>query len=80
MIQQMIVDGVVVVAALWLVWTFAPHALRRRVAILLPRGSHARAVAASPIAAGGVEGLQANEIDGRPPPGADACGPGCGCT
>ena len=80
MIQQAVVDLVVLAAALWLVWTFAPSGVRRRVSRLLPRGSRARRLAASPAAAGGVEGLQAAEIDGRPAPASDAgCGPGCGC-
>lgn len=79
MIQQAVVDVVVAGAALWLVWTFAPAGLRQRVARLLPRGSQARRTAAAPLAAGGVEGLQAVELDGRPAPAAKDCGPGCGC-
>ena len=87
MIQQAAVDVIVAAAAAWLVWTFAPFDLRRWAARLLPRGSRARAVAASPVAAGGVEGLQARELDGRSAPtqvqsqaqAAKDCGPGCGC-
>ncbi|MBE7217882.1 MAG: hypothetical protein INR64_05365 [Caulobacteraceae bacterium] len=79
MIQQLLVDAIVACAALWLVWTFAPYGARKRFAALLPRG-RPRAVAASPAAAGGVEGLQAVELDGRPPPAAKDCGPGCGCS
>ncbi len=84
MIQQLVVDAVVLAAAAWLVWSFAPSGLRRRLAGLAPRGSRARAEAASPLAAGGVEALQAQELDGRAPPratrpAADACGPECGC-
>ena len=83
MIQQAAVDVIVAAAAAWLVWTFAPFGVRRRLAALLPRGSRARATAASPLAAGGVEGLQAAEIDGGSAPGSAAakdCGPGCGCS
>ena len=82
MIQQVAVDVIVGAAAAWLVWTFAPFGVRRRIAALLPRGSRARATAASPLSAGGVEGLQAVEIDGRSAAGAQThgtCGPGCGC-
>ena len=81
MIQQLAVDAIVAVAAAWLVWTFAPFSVRRRLADLLPRGSRARAAAISPTSAGGVEGLQAAEIDGRPAPAKAVkdCGPGCGC-
>ena len=80
MIQQLVVDGVVLFAAGWLVWSFAPSGLRRRIAAWTPRGSRARALAASPLAAGGVEALQAQELDGRSAPVADDCGPGCGCA
>ena len=81
MIQRLAVDAIVAAAAAWLVWTFAPFAVRRRLSALLPRGSRARATAASPFSAGGVEGLQALEIDGRPAEASSAkdCGPGCGC-
>jgi hypothetical protein len=80
MIQQLIVDVVVAAAAAWLVWSFAPSGLRRRMAALAPRGGRARALAASPLAAGGVEALQAQELDGRAAPTGDGCGPGCGCA
>lgn len=82
MIQQAAVDVIVAVAAAWLVWTFAPIGARRLITGLLPRGSHARATAASPTAAGGVEGLQAAELDGGGAPASPMtkdCGPGCGC-
>lgn len=81
MIQQLAVDAIVAAAAAWLIWTFAPFAVRRRLAALLPRGSRARATAASPLSAGGVQGLQAVEIDGRPEEAAAPKdgGTGCGC-
>lgn len=76
MIQRLAVDAVVLVAAGWLVWTFAPAGLRAALSRLLPR--RARATAAASFAAGGVEGLQAEELAGEGAPSA-SCGPACGC-
>ena len=76
MIQQLAVDAVVLVAGGWLVWTFAPAGVRAALSRLLPRP--ARASAAAPLAAGGVEGLQAEELAGEGAPSAP-CGPSCGC-
>ena len=76
MIQQLLVDAVVLVAAGWLVWTFSPAGMRAAAARLLPR--RARAAAAAPLAAGGVEGLHAEELAGEGAPSAP-CGPSCGC-
>lgn len=77
MIQRLVVDAVVLVAAGWLVWTFAPAGLRTVLSRLLPRRARA-AIAAAPFAAGGVEGLQAEELAAEGAPSAP-CGPSCGC-
>ena len=64
MLQSLIVDAVVLLAAAWLVWSFAPASFRR----LFTRR---RAAAPSYDAA-----LQADELDGRESPAAKdgACG------
>ena len=64
LIQGVLVDAVVVAAALWLVWSFGPESWRARLTRRRAAPSYDRA-------------LQADQIDGRP---ADkGCGPDCGC-
>ncbi len=77
MIQRLVVDLVVLVAAGWLVWTFSPAGPRAALARLLPRRIRP-ATAAAPLAAGGVEGLKAEELAGEGAP-STPCGPSCGC-
>lgn len=64
-LQTVVVDAVVAAAALWLLWSFGPSGWRARLTRRRAEPSYDRA-------------LQADQIDGRSPPG-EGCGPDCGC-
>ena len=63
-LQAAVVDAVVLAAALWLAWSFAPEALRAR-------------LTRRPAAPAFDRALHADGLDGRP--AAKSCGPDCGC-
>lgn len=65
-VQQVVVDAVVLAAALWLVWSFGPESLRRLVL-------RKRKVAPDYDVA-----LQADGLAGKTAAAKD-CGPDCGC-